>query len=134
SQGEILRTYAGSNADQNEALGLGGTSDESLSHAHDLALSADLKLLKENDLLVMVNARGKLFYTLADKDQFNQDLSQVPIIKAALAGAPQKDLWSTAFVRSVEASTVKMLAGQPGNDLFVIYAAPYRRGEQIYGA
>ncbi|HEY8206660.1 MAG TPA: hypothetical protein VIG99_04205, partial [Myxococcaceae bacterium] len=124
SQAEILRTYAGSNDDQNEALGLGGNSDESLVHAHELARSADLKLLKSNDLLVMVNARGKLFYTLADPDQLNQDLSQVPIIKAALAGAPVKDLWSTAFVRSVESGSVKMLSTAPEASLFVVYAAP----------
>lgn len=134
SQAEILRTYAGSNDDQNEALGLGGSSDESLNHAHDLARSADLKLLKRNDLLVMVNARGRLFYSLADESQLNQDLSEVPIIKAALAGGPVKDLWSTAFVRSQEAGAVKMLSAAPGQALFVVYAAPYRRAGQIYGA
>jgi len=136
SQAEIKRTYGGANDDQNEALGLGGDSDESLRGAHDLAVSADLKLLKENDLMVMVNARGRLFYTRADETQMNQDLSQVPIIKAALGGAEVKDLWSTAFVRSVEASTVKMLTNRaPGQGLYVVYAAPYQRADgQVFGA
>jgi len=134
SQAEIKRTYGGANDDQNAALGLGGDSDESLKGAHDLARSADLTLLKRNDIMVLVNARGRLFFTRGDPSALNQDLSEVPILKAALAGAEVKDLWSTAFVRSVEASTVKLLTEAPGQGLYVVYAAPYKVGDQIYGA
>jgi len=135
SQAEIKRTYGGSNDDQNAALGLGGDEDEALKPAHELARSADLKLLKENDIMVLVNARGRLFFTRGDPDALNQDLSQVPIIKQALAGAEVKDLWSTAFVRSVEATAAaKLLPEAPSQGLYAVYAAPYTVDDKIYGA
>lgn len=135
TEGEMARTYAASNGDQDAALGLGGSGDEALDTAHALARSADLRLLKANDILVLVNARGRLFYTHADRDQENQDLAEVPIFKAALAGEPVKDLWSAALVRSLERRTgVRMLAGAPDDDLFVVYGAPYFRARQLYGA
>ncbi|HVE87782.1 MAG TPA: adenylate/guanylate cyclase domain-containing protein [Myxococcales bacterium] len=137
TENEINRNFAASNDDQNEALGLGSGS-EGLAHAHDVAKSADLKLLKSNDILVLVNARGRVFYTLADPEQLDQDLSEMPIIKSALGGGQVKDLWSTAVVRQAEVQSVRMLArpggGREEHGLYVVYATPYRRAGQIYGA
>ncbi|HZN92118.1 MAG TPA: adenylate/guanylate cyclase domain-containing protein [Myxococcales bacterium] len=130
----ITGTYTTANDDQNEALGLGGDSGEGLKRANYEVSSADLNLLKSNDVLVMVNARGRLFYTHADPAQQSQDLSEMPIVKSALAGDTVKDLWSTAFVRSLEVQSARLLPPLAQQGLFVVYATPYRRAGQIYGA
>ena len=132
-----------------EALGRGNNIDADLGLAdpeetllqlaegNTLMASADLSLLKEgrgrdrNDVIVLLNARRSVIYTVADQEVFGRELQGLEVVEAALQGRSAIELWSSA---QVAALPIPLLDPPLESDdfLFVI-ATPILKRESVEG-
>jgi len=105
--------------------------EQGIAFAHDLIKSADLPLLKSEDVLLLVDARGRAVYNHADELSYGQELANVETINRALSGEAVDALWSPSQVRGFPAP---LLGSDPRENLLLVFARPVGRGSKRLGA
>lgn len=117
----------GSANDLDAELGLAADdgTDTGLKYAHDLIHSADLTLLKSNDVLALVNASGKLIYSKHAPSAFGADLRALPVVRETLATGRSEALWS---VKAAGAHPVALLPTELKDDLLLVFGRRVERG------
>lgn len=116
--------------DLDAQLGLSDEADTGLLDAHELIASADLPLLKSQDVFALVNAQGRLVFSLQAPEAVGADLSGEPLVKSALSGRPSRALWSAALA---ERHAVRLAPPSAPGELLLVFAKRIERG-QVLGA
>jgi predicted Ser/Thr protein kinase len=118
--------------DIDSALGLGQDSvEQGLTFAHEVMTSADLPYLKSEDVLLLVDALGRVVYNRADESHFGQKTTSIEPLERALSGEPNEALWSPSEVRALGLPFSSAVADR---DLLLVFARPITRGEKPLGA
>ena len=130
---DFLPEALGRADDLDARLGLAADSEEQgIASGHELLRSADLPLLEDEDVLLFVDARGRLVYNRADEGTFGGgELIRLDIVDQALKGNPAETLWSAA---QVARSPVLLASAIPDRDLLLLFARPITRGRKTLGA
>jgi len=128
---DFLIEALGKADDLDARLGLASESEEEgYASAHDLIRSADLPMLKDEDVMLFVDAGGHVIYNRADEGRFGEKLSGLDILDRALEGRPSEALWSPA---QVAGAPLVLAAVESDHDLLLLFARPITRGRKTLG-
>jgi len=128
---EFLLEALGKADDLDARLGLASESEEEgYASAHDLIRSADLPMLKDEDVMLFVDAGGHVIYNRADESRFGEKLLGLDIVDRALEGRPSEALWSPA---QVAGAPLVLAAVESDHDLLLLFARPITRGRKTLG-
>lgn len=112
-------------------LGLASESEEEgYASAHDLIRSADLPMLKDEDVMLFLDAGGHVIYNRADEGRFGEKVSGLNIVDRALEGRASEALWSPAQVAT---APLVLAAVESDHDLLLLFARPITRGRKTLG-
>ncbi len=130
---DFLSDALGRADDLDARLGLAAESEEQgIAYAHDLIRSGDLPLFDEEDVMLFVDAQGRVVYNRADENKFGGDkLSGLDILDQALQGRPGEALWSPSRVAR---APLVLASVESDNDLLLLFARPITRGRKTLGA
>lgn len=128
---DFLIEALGKADDLDARLGLASESEEEgYASAHDLIRSADLPMLKDEDVMLFVDAGGHLIYNRADESRFGEKVSGLAIVDGALEGRPSEALWSPA---QVSGAPLVLAPVESDHDLLLLFARPITRGRKTLG-
>jgi sensor domain CHASE-containing protein len=87
-------------------------------------------MLKDEDVMLFVDAGGHVIYNRADESRFGEKLSGLDILDRALEGRPSEALWSPA---QVARAPLVLAAVESDHDLLLLFARPITRGRKTLG-
>jgi predicted Ser/Thr protein kinase len=130
---DFLLDALGRADDLDARLGLAeAPAEQEIAYAHDVIRSADLPLLENEDVLLFVDAQGRVVYNRADEAKFGGPrLSGLEILDQALEGRPAEALWSPALVGR---APLMLTTIESTSDLLLLFARPITRGRKTLGA
>lgn len=119
--------------DMDRALGLTerDEGEQDLLEAHELLRSADLGSLKSGDVLLLLNALGRVVYNAADEEHFGMASPAVPLLMNAMAGLEGEALLSADSLLQFGMPLVRESSPR---DLLLLFARPLFRGNTRVGA
>ncbi len=128
----VLEAF-GQASNMDAALGLAenASKDEQFAEAHEVMRSADLPGLKERDVLLLVNAWGRVILNLADIEAYGAAAPAFPLLVGTMDEVSGDELWSAATLESLGIPLAKPLRRE---DLLLVSARPVIRGASVVGA
>jgi class 3 adenylate cyclase len=94
------------------------------------SLVPSLALARESDVFVVTSANAELLYAKTDPERAGDDLSGLPLLRAAASGEPALALWSRA---EDVASAARLAPEPPPAALYEVVAQPVVFGEEVHG-
>ncbi len=128
----VLEAF-GQASNMDAALGLAenASKEEQFAEAHEVMRSADLPGLKERDVLLLVNAWGRVILNLADVESYGGAAPALPLLVGTMDEVSGDELWSAATLDPLSIPLTKPIRR---DDLLLVSARPVIRGASVVGA
>ncbi|MGO9830474.1 MAG: protein kinase domain-containing protein [Myxococcaceae bacterium] len=128
----VLEAF-GQASNMDAALGLAekASKEEQFAEAHEVMRSADLPGLKERDVLLLVNAWGRVILNLADVESYGVAAPALPLLVGTMDEVSGDELWSAATLDPLGIPLTKPVRR---DDLLLVSARPVIRGASVVGA
>jgi hypothetical protein len=123
----------GQASNMDAALGLAenASREQQFAEAHEVMRSADLPGLKSRDVLLLVNAWGRIIFNLADSEAYGAVAPALPLLVGTMDEVSADELWSAATIERIGIPLVKPVRR---DDVLLVSARPVVRGASVVGA